>query len=61
MLPFVYLPTALCQTLEATFPGQHSEIANSTEQRQVGSLKLPTQQYYFAKLPNPLHPCGLPE
>jgi hypothetical protein len=50
-----------CPILKATLPGQHSQIANSTQQRQVGIPKLPTQHYYFAKLPSPLHPCGLPK
>jgi len=31
-----------CQ-LNTTAPGQHSQIANSTQQRQVSTLKLPTQ------------------
>jgi hypothetical protein len=32
-----------CPILKATIPGQHSQIGNSTQQRQVGIPKLATQ------------------
>jgi len=60
MLPFVYLPTALCQTLEATFPGQRSEIANSTESARsavsncpLSSTILPSCQIHFTPVDCP--------
>jgi hypothetical protein len=67
MLTFVYLPTPLCQirTLPK-FSRQHYHVSIPKLPTQHNSARstLPNCQLnitIFAKLPSPLHPCGLPK